>query len=267
MRINRRSAVFSSALSGVALSGAALLLVGCTATVSPPLAGSQETDQPAPAVEAAKVQESLRSPEPKDVNVPARPGGLPPVLRSVDTTDKVVFLTIDDGYSDSAKTAKILRKFDVPVTSFLTQSAIGENRNYFAKLSEQDGQAIQNHSINHPQLPSLDQAGQENQICVTSDDFAEWTGTRPWMLRPPYGEYNETTRVAAKECGIDYIVNWNVSLPAGHLRYAEGAGLKSGDIILTHWRDDLPRHLKRALRDIRKQGFKVGALQDYLPPR
>ncbi len=255
----------------LAVAGAGLLVAGCSATVSPPNTGDAQTEQSgqqsAQSTEVEETNVSMRSLAPTEVQVPPRSGGLPPVIRSVKTNDKVVFLTFDDGYSDSAKTAKILRKFDVPVTSFLTQAAISSNRDYFQALSEQDGQAIQNHTINHPSLPGLDQAGQENQICATSDAYAKWTGTRPWMLRPPYGSYNETTRAAAAACGIDYIVNWNVSLPAGHLRYAAGSQLQSGDIILSHWRDDLPRHLKRALRDIRNQGFKIGALQDYLPPR
>lgn len=85
------------------------------------------------------------------------------------------------------------------------------------------------------------------------------------MLRPPYGEWNETTRTAAKACGIKYIVMWNVSLPTSQLRYAEGTKLKAGDIILTHWRPDLYRHLPGALDDIKRQGFKIAALQDYLP--
>ncbi|NQU36283.1 MAG: polysaccharide deacetylase family protein, partial [Actinobacteria bacterium] len=179
----------------------------------------------------------------------------------------VVFLTIDDGYSYSELTAKILAKRGIPVTAFLTKNAISGNRDYFAAISELDEQDIQNHSVSHPSMPGLSQAAQEAQICTTSADYKTWTGTRPWMFRPPYGSYNQTTQRAAKACGIDYLVNWNVSLPAGHLRYAEGNKLAPGDIILTHWRDDLPRHLKPALRDIRKQGFKIGALQDYLPPR
>lgn len=207
----------------------------------------------------------LRSSPPIEVTLPRGKNGLPPVIRSIDTSDKVVFLTADDGYSDSKKTDKILDQMGIPVTSFLTKSAIANNRDYFQTISGRDGQVIQNHSISHPEMTGLSQAAQATQICETSAEYQEWTGTRPWMFRPPYGAYNATTQRAAKNCGISYLVNWNVSLPAAHLRYAAGTKLEAGDIILTHWRDDLPRHLKRALRDIRDQGFQIGALQDYLP--
>ena len=66
---------------------------------------------------------------------------------------------------------------------------------------------------------------------------------------------------------MDYIVLWNASLPKAYIRYAQGDKLKPGDIILTHWRPDLYKHLPRALKDIQQQGFKVAALQDYLPRR
>jgi peptidoglycan/xylan/chitin deacetylase (PgdA/CDA1 family) len=249
-----------------------LALTGCSASVSgggdsAPPSGSGTDSAKAPEQIRMADGSPLRSNVPMEVTPPRDTNGLPPVVRSIDTKDKVVFLTIDDGYSDSKKTAKILDRMGIPVTSFLTKAAITQNRDYFQAISQRDGQVIQNHSVSHPSMPGLSQSAQETQICATSDDYQKWTGTRPWMFRPPYGEYNETTQRAAKACGIDYVVNWNVSLPAAHLRYAEGDKLAPGDIILTHWRDDLPRHLKRALRDISRQGFQIGALQDYLPAR
>jgi len=253
-----------------------LALTGCSASVSgggdsagESGSGSGSGSDSAQGPEQIRLADGspLRSDAPVEVTPPRGTNGLPPIVRSIETTEKVVFLTIDDGYSDSKKTDRILDRMGIPITSFLTKAAISNNRDYFQAISQRDGQVIQNHTVSHPSMPGLSQSGQESQICTTSDDFQEWTGTRPWMFRPPYGEFNETTQRAAKACGIDYIVNWNVSLPAGHLRYAEGDKLQPGDIILTHWRDDLPTHLKRALRDISRQGFQIGALQDYLPAK
>lgn len=250
-----------------------LALSGCSTSVSgvgdsAPQSGSG-TDNPKQPEQIRMADGSpLRSTPPIEVPPPPRgKNGLPPVVRSIDTKDKVVFLTIDDGYSANKKTAMILDRMGIPITAFLTKAAIANNRDYFQTISQRDGQTIQNHTVSHPSMPGLNQSAQEAQICSTSVDYQDWTGTRPWMFRPPYGEYNETTQRAAKACGIDYLVNWNVSLPAAHLRYAEGDKLQPGDIILTHWRDDLPSHLKRALRDISRQGFQIGALQDYLPPQ
>lgn len=211
--------------------------------------------------------DSLRAPSPTSVNPPGPQNGLPPVINRIDTTDKVVFLTIDDGYTKDPKTADLIKARGVPVTPFLTRNAIQDNKAYFAGISELTGQTIQNHSITHPQLPKMSESGQQREICDTSTSYQEWFGQRPWMLRPPYGEWNPTTKQAARVCGIQYLVMWDVSLPTSQLRYAEGSKLRTGDIILTHWRPDLYRHLPGALDDIVRQGFKIAALQDYLPRR
>lgn len=178
-----------------------------------------------------------------------------------------MFITIDDGFTTDPKLTELLALNKVPVTSFLTRDAVQDRRNYFKALSESDGQTVQNHTISHPFLTKASVADQQRQICETSESFGQWFGSGPWMLRPPYGDYNRATQEAAKECGIDYVVLWNVSLPMAHLRYGKSDHLNPGDIILTHYRPNLYKHLAAAFRNIKRQGFKVAALQDYLPKR
>lgn len=246
-------------------------VAACSATTSTPSTPSTPagSSASAPASEPKNPQqllgEQLRAGPPKDVQPVSSPDGLPTVLDSINTTDKVVFMTIDDGYSTDPGVAALLKATGIPVTSFLTANTVRDNTAYFGKISKLDGQAIQNHSISHPQMPTLSESSQQEQLCATSADLQKWYGTKPWMFRPPYGEYNDTTRSAAKACGINYLVLWNASLPGDLLRYQNGNELKSGDIILTHWRDDLAPDLLRTLQDINAQGFKIAALQDYLP--
>lgn len=256
-----------------AMAAAALsVAVGACAVTTTPVerSSSQAGDgaaEPAQATPLARLGAQLKADPPADVPTAGEFGSLPAVLDRVPTTDPVVFITIDDGYSTSAKVAAVLAQTGVPVTSFLTANSVSSSHKYFAKVSELDGQVIQNHSIDHPQMPNLSEQGQQEQICATSEQFVDWFGARPWMFRPPYGEHNDTTKVAAKACGIDYLVLWNVSLPGPGptLRYASGDQLQAGDIILTHWRDDLADNVLSMLQQIRRQGFKVAALQDYLP--
>ncbi len=251
----------------------ALLLAGACApqvAVSPGATSGSATGAGSSSVTATATTppaDSLRAPPPSSVNPPGPQGGMPPVVSRIDTTDKVVFLTIDDGYTKDSKITDVIKARGIPVTPFLTRNAIQDDRPYFAAVSELTGQTIQNHSITHPQLPKMSESAQQHEICDTSASYQEWFGQRPWMLRPPYGEWNPTTKQAAKACGIQYLVLWDVSLPTSQLRYAEGSKLRTGDIILTHWRPDLYRHLPGALDDIARQGFKIGALQDYLPRR
>lgn len=229
-----------------------------------------QSESASPSATKQKMQdlaETLKADAPGEVNPPEEQNGLPPVIRSIDTNDKVVFMTIDDGGTKDPRVTKIIENAGIPVTPFLTVNVTESDIPYFKNIVELTGQKVQNHTINHRQMPLLSDSEQRREICEPSDKYTEWFGTRPWMFRPPYGEFNAKTQAAAKECGGDYVVLWNVSLPQRYLRYAQGDKLKPGDIILTHWRPDLYKHLPAALRDIANQGFKVAALQDYLPDR
>ncbi|MGA9147497.1 MAG: polysaccharide deacetylase family protein [Candidatus Nanopelagicales bacterium] len=254
----------------IALMGAgAFLLAGCGASVatSDEVADTASPSKASKKVDVASLGNELRAEAPGEVNPPAESDGLPPVVRSIKTEDKVVFITIDDGASADPKVMDIIRKTGIPVTPFLTKSEISGSKDYYKQISEMTGQKVQDHTISHPQMPGLSAEGQRKQICEPAASYTEWFGAKPWMFRPPYGEFNKVTQEAAKACGMDYIVMWNASLPKAYIRYAQGDKLKSGDIILTHWRPDLYKHLPRALKDIQQQGFKVAALQDYLPQR
>ncbi len=261
--------IYTSMRSIALMSAGAFLLAGCGASVA-------STDAPtdgqssSPASQKVNVDDlgsDLRAESPGEVNPPGDKGGLPPVIRSIKTDEKVVFITIDDGGTADPKVTEIIRKTGIPVTPFLTENVTSSNKGYFKQISDMTGQRVQDHTITHPQMPNRSLDGQKKEICQPASNYEKWFGAKPWMFRPPYGEFNETTRQAAKDCGMDYIVLWDVSLPKAYLRYAEGNKLKPGDIILTHWRPDLYKHLPRALNDIKQQGFKVAALQDYLPDR
>lgn len=240
------------------------VIAGNVGSSSPAASASPESS---PSVKPPPAPDSLRAPAPGHVDPPPEKDGLPSIVSQIDTKDRVVFMTIDDGYTKDQKVLDVLRERDIPVTPFLTRAAIANDRNYFSQVVQITGQDVQNHTLTHPQLPTRGSAGQKSEICGTEETYKEWFGKRPWMLRPPYGEWNRETQVVAGQCGIDYIVMWSVSLPTSQLRYQVGNKLRPGDVILTHWTPSLGRYLPSVLDDIKKQGFKIAALQDYLPAR
>jgi peptidoglycan/xylan/chitin deacetylase (PgdA/CDA1 family) len=209
-----------------------------------------------------------QTPTPDVARPPKIKAGRARSLKRIKTNDPVVFMTIDDGDVGEPETAALLKRRGIPVTSFLTTDIVSQSQDFFEKITQSDGQVIQNHTVTHPQLPTLDLAGQEAEICRANADLKDWYGVNPWLLRPPYGEANPTTALAAHNCGLDYLVLWTVNMPAGgggNFSYSNGDGFQPGDIILAHWRPDLHKDLKRGLREIQRQGFRVAALQDYLP--
>jgi peptidoglycan/xylan/chitin deacetylase (PgdA/CDA1 family) len=227
--------------------------------------GSPAPSSAAPAVE----QEPSATPTP-NFRLPKPQPGRATAISRIKTKDPVVFLTIDDGGHEEPPTAAILRKEEVPITSFLTVELVDHDPDFYQRISRRDGQTIQAHTLTHPQLPLLGYDAQRQEICESKKVLTQWYGERPWMVRPPYGDYNDSTLVAADSCDLDYVVLWTVNMPEGgkgSFQYKTGDGFVPGDIILAHWRPDLHRDIKRALRDIRSQGFEVAALQDYLPRR
>lgn len=255
-----------------------LVLAGCgvtgatdqstPATASDTAAAAKATDAPSPtAPQTAEPNDYVAAP-PTSVKAEPKVNGGPPVISKIKTKNKVVFLTIDDGYYTDPKMAKVLAKYGVPVTQFLTDNAVnGDRYKYYRAISNRDGQTIQNHTISHPDLRTIGFAGQKAQICGTNSKFDKNFGARPWMLRPPYGAENESVRKAADACGIDYIVNWSTTMPKDKIRYQVGNKLRPGDIILTHWAEPLHKWVAGLIKEVKRQGFKFGALQDYLPKK
>jgi peptidoglycan/xylan/chitin deacetylase (PgdA/CDA1 family) len=185
-------------------------------------------------------------------------------VHTVDTRDNVVFLTVDDGLVEDPALLRQLGDEDIPVTVFLTTGTV-RDWSYWSAFSAVG--SIQNHTVDHPQLPPLG-TGAAREICGANSDIVTHTGKTPWMVRPPYGAFDDSTLAAAGECGLDYVVHWSVSLPDDILEYqSDGAALKPGDIILTHFRKGLAADIRAAVADIRAQGFEVARLEDYLTPR
>lgn len=255
---------------------AALALAGCSDPLvarisSDPSSASgrpakvPETPSPAPSTTTTPSDEpAVVTPSP-DVSLPTSDPGLVPVLHRIPTKDPVVFITIDDGYEKDPAVLALLAARHVVVTPFLAVTALSSDHEYFGTLEKQTGQVPQDHTMTHPFLSRLSYDRQKREICGAADQLGTWYGTRPWLLRPPYGDYSTTTRRAAKDCGMSAIVLWDVSLPHRVLRYGAGSKLQPGDIILVHWRKNLARDLPVAIDAIEKAGLRVGALQDYLP--
>ncbi|MCD0450888.1 polysaccharide deacetylase family protein [Actinocorallia sp. API 0066] len=200
--------------------------------------------------------------------------GLPPVLTKIETQEKVVFLTIDDGYEYDAEFVQIVRDRKVPILTFLTSTYISQHGPYFWAL-QHAGSRMENHSVSHPNLPSLGPEGQKQQVCGASDTIEQQYGRRPTLFRPPFGSYNDITKQVVKDCGMKSILLWSAEYyngttsPQGvrdaFVRGDGGTGFKPGDIVLMHYRKGLAQQMTTILGWIEEQGFKPAALENYLP--
>ncbi|WP_336319326.1 polysaccharide deacetylase family protein [Streptomyces lavendofoliae] len=265
-----------------ALVAAALLTAGCTAPGAPAPRPAPTTVAAVPPRAPDKATGTLAAyakwglkpfaapPAPPAVK-PVRKGGGVPVVSEIPTRDKVVFLTFDDGAEKDPEFVAMMRDLKVPFTMFLTDSAISQDYGYFEPLAAL-GAGVANHTLTHPDLRTLGPAAQKREICGQQEKLERTYGTAPRLFRPPYGNWNEDTRTAAGQCGVEAIVLWRESMQITDMRYQRADGkLHPGDIVLAHFRG--PGDLKGTtmtemtaamLRRIQEQGFTVARLEDYV---
>ena len=197
------------------------------------------------------------APEPPDrrPSAGAAGPGLPPVVERVPTTDRVVFLTFDDGAEKDPRFVDMVRELRLPVTIFVTDSVVGPGYAHFARLRAV-GASVQNHTLDHPYLPGLPYVGQRAEICGQQEKLKQRFGIRPRLFRPPYGDYNADTLRAAGDCGVAAVVLWH-----------DADRLRPGDILhCPEGRNGagLVRATADVLNRVRREGFTVARLEDYL---
>lgn len=190
--------------------------------------------------------------------------GLAAKIDHVDTTDRVVFLTIDDGIIKDPAAMKFLVDNKIPATLFLVAGEFRQDPAYFEQILAVGG-TISSHTMNHPKLKGLSLEKQTSEICNMKNLVTEQFGFAGHLMRPPYGSYDENTRRASASCGINVVVLWDSELWEGNVDILQRPGLRPGDIFLTHFRRDLLANLIAFKAALDEQGFTVGRLEDYLP--
>jgi peptidoglycan/xylan/chitin deacetylase (PgdA/CDA1 family) len=248
---------------------AALLPVmsGCTAGHLTPRALAGPTP-PASARPAAtkKARWAIPAfpPAPTPVPITIAPGDRVPYLHAVPTTQKVAFLTIDDGFTKVPEAPELIAAAHVPVTLFLTIDAVKDNPDFFRPM-QQSGAVIEAHTITHNELRGRSYDYQKREICGSADQLGKWYGRRPVLFRPPFGDKDATTLRASHDCGMTADFMWKATVDKGIVRYQEGHTLKPGDIVLMHFRPAFVKDFLAALRAIHQAGLTPALLDDYMP--
>ena len=188
-----------------------------------------------------------------------------PVTYRVDTKDPVVFITIDDGIVASQAGLDYVEKHRTPITSFLTSTQVTDSKvRYFKRISRWG--SVQNHTTTHASLATSDAGLIKSQVCPVQIDFRRTFGTKPWMLRPPYGAGPDghVLHDVVRRCHITDIVMWDTVVEQGRISYRFGDGLNPGSVILLHYSSNLATDLKVAVSAARAEGLRPANLADYL---
>jgi len=134
---------------------------------------------------------------------PVAAAGMAKMVRYVDTSNKIIALTFDDGYSPSRaeKIAAILDQFGATATFFPYSSAADDAPSVWKAIAARF--PIGNHTTTHPNLKKLS-ASQVFWEIDNARQVIEGITGRPMVpiFRPPYMDYNTTVQEEAYRAGF-----------------------------------------------------------------
>ena len=178
------------------------------------------------------------------VNYPAAVGAaaatrqLP--IYCVQRDQKLVSISFDAawGNEDTQQLIDILSQYKVPATFFVVGEWVDKYPESVKALHDA-GHEVMNHSNTHAHYPQLsaDQVVADLNAC--NDKIEAVTGVRPPPVRPPYGDYDDSSVNAVRSIGMEPI-QWDVDsldwkdLAAGEITQRVTSKVQPGSIVLFH---------------------------------
>ncbi|MFD2628244.1 polysaccharide deacetylase family protein [Oceanobacillus kapialis] len=226
-------------------------------------------------------QETVKNEEIEEVEEPlyqveAETSSIIPLDKNVGTNENVVLLTIDDVPENNAiKMAETLKEHDASAIFFVNGHFINtdEGAEKLKKIHEM-GFPIGNHTYSHPDLTTISEEEQTEEIVSVSDRVEEIIGERPKFFRAPHGKNTEHSKEVVKEEGMA-LMNWTYGydyfkpyMNAEKLKQAMITGegpeagvdyslLKPGANLLMHDREWTSEALGDIIEGLREEGYEM----------
>lgn len=201
--------------------------------------------------------------EKPNYKLPPIVNGLAPVVTSIPTEDKVVFLGIDDGAFQDESVLQIMKDNNINASLFLAKSFISNNPKVFQDLVSL-GYNVENHTLSHNtvMVSTMSYDQQKAEICGMSDYIEKTYGRRPVLFRPPGGSYSETMRKVVADCGMKAIINWIAKANGGSMQYQIGNALRPGDVVLMHFRPEFKQDMEAFVAALSTAGLTTAPLPE-----
>ena len=176
-----------------------------------------------------------------------------------------ILLTFDQGYENgwTEKILDTLKEKNVTAVFFLTGD-YAKGQTALVQRMIDEGHMLGNHGMTHASMPALSKDGCKNEITELHNFVLEKYGVEMQYIRPPCGEFSESTLAAAKELGYKTIfwsfayVDWLADRqpePGAALEKLTGAA-HGGAIYLLHSVSETnAKILGDAVDSLRAKGF------------
>jgi peptidoglycan-N-acetylglucosamine deacetylase len=144
------------------------------------------------------------------------------------TPHRLILFTFDDG-PDPGTTPLLLDRLDdvgIKAVFFLVASRIAgatpreRHQATIAREIARRGHLIGGHTVDHVQMPLLDDAAAVSELAREAEIFERVFGSRPWLFRPPFGAHSQRIdqHLAARRYTT---VLWNLGAGDFQVRTAE----------------------------------------------
>lgn len=187
------------------------------------------------------------------------------VIFRVRTPQRALALTFDDGPDPrwTPQILDILARRDITATFFV----VGERARHHPALLRRiavAGHAIGNHTDSHTDLAEASSQAVAAELARTNDAIADITGSRPTLMRPPYGHLDPVGLLAAAEAELT-VVLWS-QLIRGSAPDADAEAclreVRPGSIVLAHDGGPTPnpaliQALTRLIERLRSDGYAL----------
>ena len=190
-------------------------------------------------------------------------------LCRVKTTEKVVYLTFDDG-PDAEQTPRVLDVLkcnNAKATFFCIGSRIAGNEQIIKRIID-EGHTVGNHSFSHTNgFPLFSRRRMVADIEQCQKAIENAIGTAPTLFRPPFGVTNPTVGKAVKTLNLKTI-GWTIRTydtnrgSDAKIARRISRQLRPGAIILLH--DRLPQSAERlqmVIDTVKENGYEIGKLE------
>ena len=133
--------------------------------------------EPTPAPQRVAAQENRAAAQ--DVGI---------TFNSVHVDGPYIAMTFDDGPSATLtpKLLELLAAHHIKATFFVIGENVAEHPEIVARAAR-EGHEIGNHSWSHPNFGKMSDEGVRSQLQRTDDAIKSASGSRPTLMRPPYG--------------------------------------------------------------------------------
>lgn len=190
-------------------------------------------------------------------------GGLP--IYCVDKgEEKICAISFDAawGNEDTSQLIKILNDFEVKTTFFVVGSWVDKFPESVKELSDA-GHEIMNHSNSHPHMTKISTDTMKTEVEDCDKKIEAITGVKPFLFRPPYGDYNTDVVNTLADCA-HYTIQWSVDsldwkdLSAQEIYSRVCGNIHPGAIVLFHnAAKNTPEALPMILKKLKEDGYKI----------